>query len=44
VLSRFYTRECKANKALEREEKSVKKAKAPSMKAKKRDVHMYVGM
>jgi hypothetical protein len=34
VLSRFCARECETKKALEHEEKSVKKAKAPSVKAK----------
>jgi hypothetical protein len=41
VLSRFCARECEAKKALEHEEKSVKKAKAPSVKAIKREFALF---
>ncbi len=41
MLSRFCARECEAKKALEQEEKSLKEAKALSMKAIKREFTLF---
>ncbi len=41
MLSRFCARECEAKKALEHEEKSMKKTKAPSVKAIKHEFALF---
>jgi hypothetical protein len=41
VLSPFCARECEAKKALEHEEKSMKKTKVPSVKAKKCEFALF---